>query len=217
MPSFKMKNILVLLLLLSASNAFSMESDKRQTLVKFLSELRSHYNKVNDYSATMSLENFQNNYQLQKQKIWFKKPGYLLLEQIGPFKTGAVLTIKPSGEIKGHLGGFFSFAVVTLDKNNSNMFGVTNDSALNTDYDKVIDIAMQLVNEVSDYSIKERDNTYVLDTYYENEISHLRLTVDKTSMLIIGLERFVQEKLIHKIQWSDIQTNSNIPADKFNM
>lgn len=213
-----MKNIVVFLLLFLLSlNTHSIENSKRQVLVKFLSDLRVNYKRVNDYSATMKLENFQKDYQLQIQKMWFKKPGFLLLEQLGPFKEGAILAIKPDGEIKGHLGGFLSFAVISLSKNNSNMFGVTQDSALNTDYDKIIDIAMSLIDEVSDYSIKETNNTFILDTYYSNKISQIRLIVDKKNGLIVGLQRFIQDKMIHKIQWFDLKTNLNMSTEKFTL
>ncbi|MDH5259281.1 MAG: hypothetical protein OEX07_14800 [Gammaproteobacteria bacterium] len=200
---------------------FALDEKEKQPVADFLSKLRMSYAQINDYSATMRLESFENEYQLQRQKMWFKKPGYLLLRQLGPFKKGAALAILPNGQIKGHLGGFLSFAVVSLDKDDENMYGVTHDSALSTDYDKILDIATDMLDRVIDYSIEtvsiDNKKRLVLTTSYDQKFDRFRLIVDPASMLIIGLERYTKGKLIHKIQWFDIKTNINIDTDKFNL
>ena len=219
-----MKNIITVLLFsfcfyLPAAHA--LDDMEKQSIVDFLSKLRTSYAKVSDYSANMRLESFENEYRLQKQKIWFKKPGYLLLEQLGPYKKGAKLAILPNGTIKGHLGGVLSLAVVFVDKDDENMYGVTQDSALDSDYNRIIDTALSMLDRVTDYSIEtlfvKNKQRLVLDTSYDDKFDRLRLLVDPSTMLIVGLERYTKGKLIHKIAWNNIQTNINISTSKFNL
>lgn len=201
--------------------AYALDANEKKEITDLLSKLRTRYAAVNDYSATMRLESFEKEYRLQKQKMWFKKPGYLLLEQLGPFKKGARLAIKPDGTIKGHLGGFLSFAVVSVDKDDENMYGVTQDSALDSDFDRIIDIATGMLDSVVDYSINtisiKGRNRLVLDTTYKQKFDRFRLLIDPETMLIVGLERYTRGKLIHKIAWNNIQTNINIKNSKFDL
>jgi len=213
-----MKFIFALLSMMMFFNVSMAGVIDKKPLVAFLDNLSQEYKKVENFSATMRLENFDPTYQLQKQKVWFKKPGYILLKQLGPFKEGAALSVKPNGEIEGHLGGFLSFAVVSVDKDDKNMYGVTGDTALNTDYDKIIRIAQSMIEDVIDYSIsKNEKNQLVLDSKYQNKIDQYKLIVDPENMLIVGLERYSKNKLIHKIQWFDIAINKAISNEIFDL
>ena len=200
---------------------YAIDRDSGQPITDFLNQLKERYQQIQDYTATMRLENFEPEYKLQKQKIWFKKPGYLLIKQLGPFKKGAVLAIYPDGKIKGHLGGFLSFAVVSLDKDDENMYGVTGDSALTTDYGQILNIAMGKFDRVKTFSITEFvDNGkkyQVLETTYDAPIDRLKLIVDKRSQLIVGLERYKGKKLIHRIQWFDVKTNVRLATSLFDL
>jgi len=201
------------------SDTLALEARDKQLITDLLLALKVSYAKVNDYSATMRLESFEDEYRLQNQKMWFKKPGYLRLEQLGPFKKGAVLVILPDGSIKGHLGGLLSFVVVSIDADDENMYGVTQDSALNSDYDRIIDIALGLRDRVISYSINtefiNNKTRLVLDTTYNGRITRMRLLIDPGTLFIVGLERYSKGKLIHKISWFDIQTNKGIRASRF--
>ena len=229
----KMKKILILLMIMfcvHVPNIHALDNHQKQSIIDLLSKIRTSYAAINDYSAIMRLENFENDYQLQNQKMWFKKPGYLLLEQLGPFKKGAVLSMLPNGTIKGHLGGFLSFAVVSLDKDDKNMYGVTHDSAVNSDYDKILDIAMSKLERVTDYSIEtvsltngkksnqQSSEQIVLDTSYsDNKVDRIRLLISPSNMLIVGLERYRKGKLLHKIAWNNIKTNIGINPTQFDL
>jgi len=215
------KNIIstIFVFLIFTPLVLAAENKDVKPVAELLAELRGNYANVQDYSATMRLESFESEYRLQKQKMWFKKPGYLRLSQLGPFKKGAGLIIRPDGTIKGHLGGFLSFAKVSLDKDDENMYGVTNDSALNTDYDKILDIAVSMLDRVKTFSIAtemvNNKKQLVLDTTYDQKFDRYRLIVDPEKMLITGLERYSKGKLMHKIAWFNIQTNINISTEKF--
>ena len=219
-----MKKIFLMILCLTfcyGMTGLAIEQKAGQPITDFLTQLKSRYEGVQDYTATMRLENFESEYKLQKQKIWFKKPGYLLIKQLGPFKKGAVLAIYPDGKIKGHLGGFLSFAVVSLDKDDENMYGVTGDSALTTDYGQILNIAMGKFDRVKTFSITEytdKGKKYqVLETTYDSAIDRLKLIVDKRSQLIVGLERYKGKKLIHRIQWFDVKTNVGLKTSLFDL
>lgn len=195
--------------------------DNKQPVLQLLDQLRKSNSNVNSFTAEMQLERFSPDYALQNQRVWFKRPHYIKLRQSGPFKKNAELAIKPDGSIRGHLGGFLSIAVVNLEKDDENLFGVTHDSALNTDFDKIIDSAYQLTERMTRFQINERvvegTRQIVFDSYYEAEIDQYRMIIDASSMMLHGLERYKKRQLLHRIQWKKLQLNVRIDDREFDL
>ena len=194
----------------------------KQPVLDLLNSLRQAYASVNSFTVNMQLERFAPDYALQRQQVWFKRPQLIKLKQLGPFKKGAELVIKPGEEgIHGHLGGFLSFMVVELEADDENLLGVTNDTAFNTDFDKIIDIAFELVDKMKDYRISEeqtaRGKKIVLDTFYDAKISQYRMYINADTRMIAGLERYANGKLLHKIMWQDLMLNPSISNQEFEL
>ena len=57
----------------------------------------------------------------------------------------------------------------------------------------------------------------MLDSYYDRDIDHYRLIIDAKRMLIVGLERYKHDKILHRIRWLNIKTNIQINNDKFDL
>ena len=199
--------------------SFANAEQDKQAVTALLQQLKSAYSKVDTFTVKMKLERYLPDYALQNQLVWFKRPKYIKLKQLGPFKKGAELAIKPDGSIKGHLGGFLSFLVVSVDADDENLFGVTSDSAFQTDYDVVIEVAMDLSQHMTGYELKkdEKEKKIILDSFYNDKINRYRLVIDSKNMMIIGLERYLENKLMHKITWSNLKLNPNISDQEFDL
>ncbi len=184
-----------------------------------LDQLRTSYGHVNTFTAEMRLQRFAPEYAEQNQQVWFKRPKYIKLKQLGPYKKGARLAIKPDGSIRGHLGGLLRFIVVSLKPDDENLFGVTQDSVFNTDYDAVIDIAYELVSRMTRYEItpSTAGDEIILDTFYNDKIDHYRLIIDAKNMMIIGMQRYARGQLLHQIDWKDLQLNPALSDSLFDL
>lgn len=189
----------------------------KQEVIELLEKLRISYSNVKTFTTNMRLERFAPDYALQNQQVWFKRPQYIKLKQLGPYKEGAQLSIKPDGSIRGHLGGLLRFIVVSLEKDDENLYGVTNDSAFQTDFDAILDIAFNLVPRITRYEFSKEKNKLVLDTHYEEKINRYRLIIDTTKMMIVGLERYENNKLLHRISWSDLRLNPELSSSLFDL
>lgn len=213
--------LLIILFVFTYSSLVSAETPDNTPVIKLLDQMKQAYAKVDSFTTEMQLERFLPDYALQNQKVWFKRPQYIKLSQLGPFKEGAELAIKPDGSIRGHLGGFLSFVVVSLKPDDENLFGVTNDSAFNTDFDAIIEIAFELAQHMTHYEIRENTSKgrkqIILDSYYADDIDHYRLVIDAETMMLSGLERYRQNKLLHKIQWKQLRLNPAISNSEFDL
>lgn len=196
-------------------------ADDKKPAFQLLDQMRKANSTVTSFTAEMQLERFSPDYALQNQMVWFKRPQYIKLRQTGPFKTKAELAIKPDGSIRGHLGGFLSFAVVNLDKDDKNLLGVTHDSAFDTDFGRILDSAYRLAERMSRFQITERvvagKRQTVFDSYYDNEIEQYRLVIDASSMMLHSLERYKNRQLLHRIQWKTLQLNVSVDDREFDL
>jgi len=213
--------LFVAMCLLFSQCVSALDDADREPVIELLTKLKDQYSEISAYSAVMKLENFKDNRELQRQKVWYKKPGYLLIEQLGPYKEGARLAILPDGTIKGHLGGFFSFMVAPLKPDDENLFGVTNDSAFTTDFGAIINIAFDLAKKMTKFNISgvavNGRNQIVLETHFHGEFERYRLFIDSEKMLIVRLERYSDNRLAHRISWFEVNTNIKIDDKKFKL
>ncbi len=188
---------------------------------ELLSQLKKRFDAIKSYQCRMRLEGYEKEYQLQNQKFWYKKPGYMRIEQTGPFRKGAVVVIHPDGTIRGHLGGLLSFLNVTLKPDDPRLFGVTNDSALTADYGSIIQSALQASPHVKHYNIlrgsEDGKSIIILESYVDEEIDLYRLVIDSERMLIIRLERYKGSKLIFIVSWEDIQLDIELSDEIFQL
>ncbi len=193
--------------------------EDKQALVNLLAKMRSANTRINSFTAEMQLERFLPDYALQKQLVWFKRPGFIKLKQLGPYKKGAELLIKPDGTIRGHLGGLLRFFVVSLAADDENLYGVTHDSAFTTEFDAILDIADSLVPKVTRYTITEKVQDsrrfIILDTFYAADINRIRLQVDAETLMISRLERYRNDRLLHRIVWKKLVLNPALDDSVF--
>lgn len=197
----------------------AIEGLSRQEL---LLQLKKRFDAIKSYQCRMRLEGYEKGYQLQNQKFWYKRPGYMRIEQTGPFRKGAVVVIRPDdGTIRAHLGGLLSFLNVTLKPDDPRLFGVTNDVALTADYGSIIQSALQASPHVTHYNIlrgsKDGKSIIILESYVDKEINLYRLVIDSEWMLIIRLERYKGSKLISVISWKDVQLDIELSDEIFQL
>ena len=169
----------------------------------------------------MRLESFEGEHKIQNQVLWYKKPGYVRIEQLGPFKKGAVVVIHPDGIIRGHLGGALSIFRADLNSEDSILLGVTKDSAVTADFGSIIKSAIEHSTRVKNYEITSAQESgksiLILDSFFDEAISKYRIITDAERRLIIRIERYRQDKLIHVISWSEIELDAEVKESLFEL
>ncbi|MBI3815341.1 MAG: outer membrane lipoprotein carrier protein LolA [Nitrospinae bacterium] len=198
-----------------------MNQDGGLTREGLLLQLKDRFDNIQSYQCNMSLKSFKEGHQLQNQVLWYRRAGYIRIEQKGPFRKGAVVVIHPDGNIRGHLGGWLSVLTVTLKPDDPRLLGVTGDSALTADYGSIIKSALEDSQKVKRYKISkdfiEGRPIVILESFVEEEISLYRMIIDAEDMLIVQIERYKGDKLISAVSWKDIQINIKLSDELFKL
>jgi hypothetical protein len=89
--------------------------------------------KLGSYRCVMELSSWDNGKNSTKQRYLYRAPGDVRIEQLGPFRKGAVVVIRTDGTIRARGGGLLSRFTVQLGKDSELLKGVTGDSAVDSD------------------------------------------------------------------------------------
>jgi outer membrane lipoprotein-sorting protein len=210
--------VAILLPLSGNTESCSGNSSEVPKLTELLSSLQERFENIQTYRCKMRLESFEREHKIQNQALWYKKPGYVRIEQLGPFKKGAVVVIHPNGNIRGHLGGALSIFKADLEPEDSILLGVTNDSAVTADYGSIIQSAIDHSNRVKKHAVRGAEESgkpvIILDSFFDEAINQYRIVTDAEKRLITRIERYRQDKLIHVISWTDVEIDVQI-SDSF--
>jgi outer membrane lipoprotein-sorting protein len=208
-------------LVAGALQANSVRANEDLTRQALLLRLKSQFSKIRTYRCTMKLESFGDGYKVQHQLLWYKNPGYVRITQIGPFRKGAVVVIRPEGSIRAHLGGLLSFVTISLHPDDPRLLGVTGDPAQTADYGSIIQAALDAEQTVKRFTIgkglKDGQPTIILESVMDGPITLYRMIIDPGRMVIIGLERYKQARLISCVSWEGIEVNVDLPNDLFTL
>jgi len=186
---------------------------------ELISNLEQSFSSVSGYSCKMKITSFEKDKEEQNQIVWFLKPSYLKVEQLGPFKKGAIAAIQPNGKVRGYYKGFFSFFKVTLNKNDPRLISITGDHIRDTDYGSMIErLKKEMQNVVSfhcDTITENGINMIKADANLKGSFDRYRFYIDKDKWIIFKMERFKNNSLVHKIEWEDIVLNPGLDEKLF--
>lgn len=187
---------------------------------EFFTKLKRDISTIRTYRCSMRIESFEKNPSaVQDQLFWYKAPGFMRIQQRGPFRKGAVVVIRPDGTIRAHPGGVLSFVRVSLRPDDPRLVGVTGDSALTADYGSIVQAALDAEPTVRSASVRRdlRDGKPVLvvDSFCEGPVTLYRLVVDATRPAILELERYQGSRLLSRVTWQDIVIDEDVPEDLF--
>ncbi len=178
----------------------------QMTRVELLNRLLETINAVPAYDCRMKIEQLAGERKEQNQILSYKQPGHVVITQLGPFKEGAVVEIKPDGKITAKLGGFLGIFPVSVGPDSGLIKGVTGDSAVMASYQAVIRRAIERAPLITEDSVTAADggNGILLDYKVNEPINHFKMLIDARQMVIIRLERFKGDEPVSRIIWTDI-------------
>jgi hypothetical protein len=175
--------------------------------LKKLSALRS-------YKCIMSLVSHENGSKKQNQSYLYRSPGDIRIEQLGPWKKGAIVVMQSNRSIRAKGGGLLSFFTIDLDKDSSLLRGITGDSAVESDWITILLNTKKLqpytVRSASKRVRSGSTTGYDLHIVVKNQpyepYDQYRLVVREDGAVLL-VERFRAGKLMHRIEWKDIKLN----------
>lgn len=166
---------------------------------------------LKSYKCVMELNSYENGLKKANQVYLYRAPGDIRIEQLGPFRKGAVLVIRTNGKIRAQAGGFLSFIKTDLNKNSSLLRGITGDSALASDWISIL-LEAKRMNPNIIRSASKTVRTAPMAVYEVMDILK-NLPYDRVRLLlredgpILLIERFKKLKLKNRIEWKNIQLN----------
>jgi len=214
--------LLLSLTLLFSSPLLWAEQINNEPLQKTLGLFRAALDKVQSYRAHMSFLDLRNGKQTQNQLYWFKRGGYMRLEQLGPYREGIALLALPGAKVKVRWDGMFLPFVISLDPSNSALSAVTGDKIWASDILSCFALleiisAKHLVSYqiqetgmapnkelVLDLKIRPVGNQYGLELTGVDEI---QIILDAPISTLKRINRYAKGKLISTVIWTDVQVN----------
>lgn len=179
----------------------------RLTRVELLNRLLETVNGAAGYECRMKVEQLAGGRKEQNQTLTYRQPGHVVITQLGPYKEGAVVEIKPDGKIKAKLGGFLGIFPVSVEPDSGLIKGVTGDSAVMASYQAIIRRAIERGPLITEDSVTPVDggNGILLDYKVSEPVNHYKMLVDAKRMVIISLERFKGDDPVSRISWTGIR------------
>ena len=180
------------------------------TRAEILNRLLETVNGPAGYECRMRIEQLAGGYKDQNQTLTYRQPGHVLITQLGPYKEGAVVEIKPDGKIKAKLGGFLGVFPVSVEPDSGLIKGVTGDSAVMASYQAIIRKTMERSPFMTEDTVTMVDggNGILLDYKVNEPVNHFKMLIDAKRMVIVSLERFKGDDPVSRITWTDIHLNT---------
>ncbi len=200
---------------------FSAQAAEPLTREGLLVQLKERIDRCKAYQCTMTLESYADGHEVQNQVLWYKRPGYMRIEQTGPFKKGAIVVIRPGESARVKPDGLLSFVTLSMKTDDPRLRGVTGDSAVTAGYDTIIRTALAASPAVTGYTItrEARDGqpVMVLESGAQGPVDRYRMIVDERQMVIVKLERYKAGRLLYDITWKDIRLDIELADELFRL
>ncbi len=176
------------------------------TRVELLNRLLETIEAVPAYNCHMKVEQLAGEHEEQNQILTYEKPGHVVITQLGPYKKGAVVEIKPNGKITAKLGGFLGIFPVSVGPDSGLIKGVTGDSAVMASYQAIIRKSIERGPLITEDSVTMIDggNQILLDYKVNEPVNHLQILIDAKRMVIVRLDKFKGDDPVARITWTDI-------------
>jgi len=167
----------------------------------------------------MELYSWDNGENCAKQRYLFRAPGDVRIEQIGLFRTGVVVVIRPDGRIRARGGGLLSFYKVNLKKNSELLKGITGDSAVESDWVSIFRKTKKMAPFVIKFECKPItigfQRGYEVITHLKNQpFDRVRFIIREDGPILL-VDRFKKGKLRTRVQWKNIEINPNVTDEDF--
>jgi outer membrane lipoprotein-sorting protein len=193
--------------------------------VELISQMRSEYARINDYQCRLE-ESCTGGSRFEKRIInyYFKKPKKIrmdILQGNRPFDDGSVAVYLGSGKVAGHRGGILKSLVLRLDKTHPLATTVRGLPIDESDMETVLR-RFDFYLEKGIIELREREGMYEftcfpLNTDENGGITRDIVLIDRTLLLIVGNERYENDKLVQQARWSRWILNAGLPDALFDV
>jgi outer membrane lipoprotein-sorting protein len=177
--------------------------------------------KLGSYRCVMELSSWDNEKNSTKQRYVYRAPGDVRIEQLGPFRKGAVVVIRTDGTIKARGGGLLSRFTVQLGRDSELLKGVTGDSAVDSDWASILRKANTLArfvakSEVSSVNMAQQRGYEVIAELRDQPYDRIRMIIREDGPVLL-LERYRQGDMRAQVKWIDIEINPEVRDNEFSL
>jgi hypothetical protein len=176
---------------------------------------------LRSYRCVMHLYSWKKGKERAKQRLLYRAPGDVRIEQLGPFRKGAVVVIRSNGKITARGGGLLSSIKMEMQRDSRLLKGITGDSAVESDWASIFSKFNRMLPSVVRWEAKTI-RVHSLPAY--DVITHLRGQPWEKARIIVRqdgpillLERFQKKRLESRIEWKDIEINIDVADADFKL
>jgi len=189
------------------------------------------------YNAAAALNSYSFRYQMQVVKkktpvveegnLYFKHPRLIRVEEIGPYKNGAIAVLGGDGKVRAHLGGALKYFVVTLDPHSSELRSANGYPMVDSDFLSLAAFLKNWVKEGIKARVTEKPAplngngkpVQVLEMYKAEAPERVlkRVFVDPDSFLPVLWHDFQGGELLSVSSWSNVSLNVALSDELFKL
>jgi outer membrane lipoprotein-sorting protein len=190
-------------------------------LQKIFAQSLKEVEKIGSYRCVMELSSWDNGQNSTKQRYVYRAPGDVRIEQLGPFRKGAVVVIRTDGTIRARGGGLLSRFTVPLGRDSELLKGVTGDSAVDSDWLSILRKANTLArfvakSEVSSVSMARQRGYEVIAELRDQPYDRIRMIIREDGPVLL-LERYRKGDMRAQVKWIDIEINPEVRDNEFSL
>ena len=185
----------------------------KDELILFLEE---RFSQIQTYECNMNIEVYDKKTKRQNQKFIFKKPGMIYCEQLGPYRKGTVVIVDKEGQIR--IGkGKFVLPMVSLLQGSRLLKGITGETLFESTWGYIIGQMKLISKDVDLYEMREElmNNREVYVARFKIKEKEYVFYIEKELMVIVKLERYINNRIDNIILWKNIKINSEIEDSFF--
>jgi hypothetical protein len=177
--------------------------------------------KIGSYRCVMELSSWENAKNSAEQRYVYRAPGDVRIEQLGPFRKGAVVVIRADGRIRARGGGLLSLFTVELGRDSELLKGVTGDSAVDSDWLSILRKANTLAcfvvkSEVRSVRMARQRAYEVIADVSDQPYDRVRMIIREDGPVLL-LERYQHDNMRAQVKWIDIEINPQVSDNDFSL
>ena len=178
--------------------------------------LEERFFRIQTYKCNMNIEVYNKGTKYQNQKFIFKKPGMIYCEQLGPYRKGAVVIVDKEGQIKIGMGKFV-LPIVSLLQGGGLLKGITGETLFESSWGYIIGQMKLISKDVDLCEVKEglMNEREVYIARFKIKEKEYVFYIEKELMVIVKLERYINNRITDTIFWKDIKINPEIEDSFF--
>ncbi|MCD6472471.1 hypothetical protein J7K55_05050 [Candidatus Aerophobetes bacterium] len=178
--------------------------------------LEKKFSQIQTYECNMNIEVYNKETKYQNQKFIFKKPGMIYCEQLGSYRKRVVVIVDKKGQIRMGTRKFV-LPIVSFLQNSRLLKGITGETLFESNWGYIIGQMKLISKDVDSYEVKEElmNGRDVYVAKFKIKEKEYVFYIEKELMVIVKLERYINNRIDNIILWKDIKINPEIEDSFF--